>query len=66
MKALVKEHIYYGPRDMDNGEGIDYRSGKWAGSGAKGENWDYCNSINNKRLIKNTDAWDYLRDSEIK
>ena len=51
---------------MDNGEGIDYRSGKWAGSGAKGENWDYCNSINNKRLIKNTDAWDYLRDSEIK
>ena len=35
--------------DMDNGVGTDYGSGGPAGwRGAKGDNWDNCNSINNK------------------
>ena len=35
--------------DMDNGIGIDLGNGGWAEwRGAKGENWDNCNSINNK------------------
>ena len=44
--------------DMDNSVGIAYGNGEWAvgiayGSGEKGENWDNCNSINNKTLKKN-------------
>ena len=36
---------------MDNGVGIDYGSGEWVGwRGAKGKNWDNCNSANNKVL----------------
>ena len=42
--------------DMDNSVGIDCGNGEQAGwRGSKGENWDNCNSINNKifKLNKN-------------
>ena len=38
--------------DMDTGVGIDYGNGGQTGQrGAKGENWEICNSINDKTLI---------------
>ena len=41
------KNMYEGPTDMDNGVGIDRGSRGWAwGRGAKGNNWNNCNSIN--------------------
>ena len=34
--------------DMDNGVGIACGLGEAGGMGTKEENWDNCNSINNK------------------
>ena len=48
-EGFSQKNVYEGPMDMDNGVGIDYGNGGQAGQReAKGENWDNCNSINNK------------------